>query len=252
MKNTVLTWTYDPSDYLHKYKMAARDSMLGDLISTCLNVIRRLPNRFIGECSGYFTCLCVVHWFVNAFVHQRKICIYRFIWQSFNHHIQFWQVGNLAIVIWNKPDCLLKVRFQRETVQFHITNLSLKIQGRGFKLYKLHICGVVPRRFSERDMPACCTGKGLNLRQLNFRLHWREGVLLFLSCFVTFFWDHQVEKLFGWSIFIRSTKSYTCKWTAFPGNCHWNLVHSEAPTTHKSQNGIYYNAQNSLTKAVQL
>ena len=30
-------WTFDPSDYLHKYKMVARDSMLGDLISTCLS-----------------------------------------------------------------------------------------------------------------------------------------------------------------------------------------------------------------------
>ena len=78
----------------------------------CLYVmVRRLSNRFIGECPGYFMCLCVVHWFVNAFVHQHVkdfvhknlrniyICIYRFTWQSFNHHIQLWQVGNLANVI---------------------------------------------------------------------------------------------------------------------------------------------------------
>ena len=43
MKNTVHTWTYDPhwqENYdimasLYKYKMGVRDSMLGDLISTC-------------------------------------------------------------------------------------------------------------------------------------------------------------------------------------------------------------------------
>ena len=55
----------------------------------CLHVmVRRLPKRFIGECSRYFRCVCVVHWFVNAFVHQNvkdfihknsKIYIYRFI-----------------------------------------------------------------------------------------------------------------------------------------------------------------------------
>ena len=33
-------------------------------------MVRRLPNRFIGECSGYFKCLCMVHGFANAFVHQ--------------------------------------------------------------------------------------------------------------------------------------------------------------------------------------
>ena len=33
-------------------------------------IVRRLKNRFIGEYSGYFRCLCVVYWFVNAFGHQ--------------------------------------------------------------------------------------------------------------------------------------------------------------------------------------
>ena len=51
------------------------------------------------------------YWFANAFVHQHvkdlvhknsKLCIYIFVWQSFNHHIQFWQVGNLANVILKK------------------------------------------------------------------------------------------------------------------------------------------------------
>ena len=55
-----------------------------------------------------FRCLYVVYWFVNAFVHQQvkrfmhkksKICIYKLIWQSFNHHIQLWQVDNWANVI---------------------------------------------------------------------------------------------------------------------------------------------------------
>ena len=37
----------------------------------CLYVmVRRLPNRFIGEYTGYFRSLCLVYWFVNAFVHQ--------------------------------------------------------------------------------------------------------------------------------------------------------------------------------------
>ena len=47
-KNTVHTWTYDLTDEnddimanLHKHKMGARDSMLGDLISTCFS---NLPN----------------------------------------------------------------------------------------------------------------------------------------------------------------------------------------------------------------
>ena len=71
-------------------------------------MVRRLPNRFIGKCSGYFRCLCVVCWFVNAFVHQNvkdfihknsKICIYRFFWKAFNHHIQLWQVCNLVNVV---------------------------------------------------------------------------------------------------------------------------------------------------------
>ena len=33
-------------------------------------MVRRLPNRFIGKCYGYFKCLYVVFWFENAFVHQ--------------------------------------------------------------------------------------------------------------------------------------------------------------------------------------
>ena len=36
-------------------------------------MVRRLPIRFIGECSGYFRCLCVVYWFMHAFVHQNVI-----------------------------------------------------------------------------------------------------------------------------------------------------------------------------------
>ena len=26
-------------------------------------MVRRLPNRFISDCSGYFRCLCMVYWF---------------------------------------------------------------------------------------------------------------------------------------------------------------------------------------------
>ena len=68
-------------------------------------MVRRLPNRFIGGCSCYLGCLCVVYWFVNIFSHQNlndfvvknsKICIYRFIWQTFNHHIQLWQFGKMS------------------------------------------------------------------------------------------------------------------------------------------------------------
>ena len=33
-------------------------------------MVRRLADRFIGECSWYFRCLCAVYWFVNPFVHQ--------------------------------------------------------------------------------------------------------------------------------------------------------------------------------------
>ena len=33
-------------------------------------MVRRLPERFTGECSQYFRCLCVLYRFVNAFVHQ--------------------------------------------------------------------------------------------------------------------------------------------------------------------------------------
>ena len=69
-------------------------------------IVRRLQNRFTGEFSGYFRCLFVVYWFVNAFGHQNvndfvntKICIYRFFWQSFYHRIQLCEVGNLANVI---------------------------------------------------------------------------------------------------------------------------------------------------------
>ena len=32
-------------------------------------MVRRMPDRFIGEYSGYFSCLCVIYWFVNVFVH---------------------------------------------------------------------------------------------------------------------------------------------------------------------------------------
>lgn len=39
--------------YLYKYMM-----------------VRRLPNRFIGECSWYFRCLCVIYCLVNVFGHQ--------------------------------------------------------------------------------------------------------------------------------------------------------------------------------------
>ena len=33
-------------------------------------MVRRLPNRLIGECSGYFKSLRMVYLFVNVFVHQ--------------------------------------------------------------------------------------------------------------------------------------------------------------------------------------
>ena len=33
-------------------------------------MVRRLPNRFIGKCSGYFRCLYLVYWFVTEFVNQ--------------------------------------------------------------------------------------------------------------------------------------------------------------------------------------
>ena len=65
-------------------------------------------NRFIGECSWYFRCLCVVYWFVNAFVHQNmndvihknsKICIY-----GFNYHKKLWQFGKHHL---EKLECLL-------------------------------------------------------------------------------------------------------------------------------------------------
>ena len=66
-------------------------------------MVRRLLDKLIDECSGYFSCLCVAYWFVNAFVHQIvkyfihknfKICIYRLIWQSFNIRYNF---GKLVI-----------------------------------------------------------------------------------------------------------------------------------------------------------
>ena len=63
---------------------------------------RRLPNSFVGECLGYFRCLCVVYGCVIAFIHQQvkdfvhKIPKHKFIRQSFNYHIQLWQIGNVA------------------------------------------------------------------------------------------------------------------------------------------------------------
>ena len=73
----------------------------------CLYVmVRRLPSRFIGECSGYFRCLSVVYWFVNTlnvkdFIHKKilKCALTYLCGNHFNHHIQLWQVGNLANVI---------------------------------------------------------------------------------------------------------------------------------------------------------
>ena len=49
-KNAVRMWTYDPvltdkKTSLHKHKMGARDSMLGYLISTCLNFVGRRGGR---------------------------------------------------------------------------------------------------------------------------------------------------------------------------------------------------------------
>ena len=53
-------------------------------------MVTRLTKRSRGEYSGYFRCLCVVYWFMNAFVHQNwkdfvhknsKSPIYRFIRQ---------------------------------------------------------------------------------------------------------------------------------------------------------------------------
>ena len=64
-------------------------------------MIKRLPNRFTGECSGYL-CVYIGLWIHNHFVHQNvkdfihknsKINIYRFISQPFNHHKQLWQFG---------------------------------------------------------------------------------------------------------------------------------------------------------------
>ena len=54
-------------------------------------MVKRLPNRFIGECSSVF----VVHHNVKDFIHNNsKIYIYKFIWQSFNHHkLPMWQTS---------------------------------------------------------------------------------------------------------------------------------------------------------------
>ena len=50
---------------------------------------------FVGECLGYFRLMCVLYGCVNAFRHQwledflhkkPKICIHRFIQQTFNDH----------------------------------------------------------------------------------------------------------------------------------------------------------------------
>ena len=66
-------------------------------------MVRRLPNRFIGECSGYFRHLYMVNSFVNAFVHQNvedfihKLHKYAFT-DSFGNHLTItFSFGNLAI-----------------------------------------------------------------------------------------------------------------------------------------------------------
>ena len=79
-------------------------------------MVRILPNSLIHECSGYFLCLCVVYWFVNAFVHQNaidflhknsKICIYRYD----NHLTTTYSFGKLAIwqTSFRKLECLVMI-----------------------------------------------------------------------------------------------------------------------------------------------
>ena len=84
-------------------------------------MVRRLPNRFISERSGYFRFLCVVYCFVISFVHQNvkdfihknlTICIYKFINQSFNYHTQLWQIGNLVNVILKETKMKQKYKLQ--------------------------------------------------------------------------------------------------------------------------------------------
>ena len=60
-------------------------------------MVRRLPNRYIG---GYFRCLCVMHWFVNAFVHQNvKDFVKKYAFtDSFGNHLTITNsFGKLAI-----------------------------------------------------------------------------------------------------------------------------------------------------------
>ena len=102
----VIYFTVDKNSNLTSYKCHTIKVFLNTL--PIWQFVRKLQNRFTGEWPGYFRYLCVVCWLVNAFTHQNmtdffykisKICIYRFIWQSSDHHTQLWQVGNWANVI---------------------------------------------------------------------------------------------------------------------------------------------------------
>ena len=93
-------------------------------------MVRRLSNRFIGESSGYFRCLCVVYLFLNAFVHQnmkdfinKYSKIYRFIWQQLT--ILLWQVGNTDR--WHLEKKTRMIQRLSGTFQHSVMNLSFCI-----------------------------------------------------------------------------------------------------------------------------
>ena len=64
-------------------------------------LVRRLLNRVVGECLGYFRCLYVLYGVCGSIIYQveeyyaqkPKIFIHEiFIQQSFSHHKQLWQL----------------------------------------------------------------------------------------------------------------------------------------------------------------
>ena len=76
-------------------------------------MVGRLPNRFIGQCSGYFWYLRTVYWFVNGFVYQKvtdfihKFQKYAFTDSCSNHltiTYNFGKLANLANVILEKRE----------------------------------------------------------------------------------------------------------------------------------------------------
>ena len=73
-------------------------------------MVRRLANRLIGECFWYCWFLCVVSWFVNAFLHKKMWNIQNYVFTDSigNHFTITYRYGTLGNA---------KRHFQKKTKQ---------------------------------------------------------------------------------------------------------------------------------------